>query len=319
MEPNWRPKSRSVRALARGDVYPAKIMQVIDGDSVQLEVQLEDGIALKEVRLFGIDAPEHNQSHGDDAHNALARLVRSHDEWRLEVKLSSDRYGRVVGLLYPAGSTSDQSVSRGLVQQGMAYWDPKFAQRGEHGIGQAELEARIGRRGLWQESSRDGDLRPWVHRKKEDEDDFISEHREQELDAANSKVAELERELTELRSQSDLWLLKEAALRQTVEHYRAERDDAKTRLNNTQETIREYRNSDNDSSYLLNIGYAVDSDGPKASSRMETEQIQKLKQDLQLARADATKLRNENMRLQAEYLAARTPWLVKVWRFLIGH
>ena len=235
------PQERPQVALAMGQTYPAKVLEIIDGDGIRLETQAGDKPMLVEVRLFGIDAPEHDQPHGNDATSALGELAFQHRDWNLEIKLPSDRYGRVVGLLYPSGGTVDRSLNRQLVQRGMAYWDPRYAPQGEHGIAHAEFEARISRRGLWERSPRDGDTRPWNHRDclpddfldevKQNESlaelnemraqlnewvlerEWLRQENETQLNTLRRQVSNLERELTTLRGQSGIWRLDGERLR----------------------------------------------------------------------------------------------------------
>lgn len=196
-----RPRKRRHTVLAAGHTYPARVLEVVDGDSVRMEVFVGNTLVLTEVRLFGIDAPEHDQPHGGDASRALARLVFAHSDWRLEVRAASDRYGRTIGLLYSSAGRREESVNRQLVHQGMAFWDPEYAPKGEYGIGVAELSARTGRRGLWKDA-RSGGVRPWDHRWKSDDESSISEQREGDSKAANAKIAELEQRLAHVTTQS---------------------------------------------------------------------------------------------------------------------
>lgn len=76
-----------------GYSYPAELVRVVDGDTVDLEVDL--GFYLKarlRFRLVGIDAPEKNQPGGEDARMALGRLL-SCGALRI-VTYKSDSFGR---------------------------------------------------------------------------------------------------------------------------------------------------------------------------------------------------------------------------------
>lgn len=324
---SWNPKIGTNPSLLKGEHYRAQMSEVIDGDGVRLIVYVGNSEALVEVRLFGIDAPEHNQQQGSEATDTLQSLFRNRtNDWRLLVTSNRKSYGRTIGLLYHSDSSPEDSVNRKMVELGMAYWDADYARKGEYGIAEAELMARIGRKGLWIDTSLGGD-RPWVHRRREEDDDFIWEQREQELDTAKSKALKLERELSttkrELQHAKDHLASALSGSRGSHEQLAtisAERDEARARLSRAQEVIRKLQNAESDSRFIPELGYAVDSDGVNANgSREDTQQSQRLKRELQSAQTEASNLRNENARLQAQYLATQTPWLVRLRRFLIGH
>ena len=111
------------------------------------------------VRLYGIDAPEHDQDFGREARERLSRLVRGGAEFTLEPK-DTDRYGRLVGVLYFRSSGRSHSVNRILVEEGLARWYSQYGGR-ELGLEQAERNARRAR-GLWGAGRQ---VAPWDHRR----------------------------------------------------------------------------------------------------------------------------------------------------------
>ena len=169
----------------------------------------------------------------------------------------------------------------------MAYWDPEYAPKGEYGIGAAELSARIARRGLWR-NPRSGGVRPWDHRWKDDDDDFISEQRERELDAANAKTAELERQLADLTTQS--------------RYSRRERDRANAKMS---ELERQLMDSITRSSYLRR-----ERDEAQSEQKKLAESVEQYKREVAHLRAELT-------RVQRLLLEAVVPIRVRLVRWLI--
>ncbi len=180
--------------LIKGKTYGARLLEIKDGDSFELEINIEGKRELARVRLYGIDAPEHAQPLGNKAAGLLAKLMYGHSQWTLLVK-DKDHYRRTVGLVYPSDSSADDSVNRHMALNGMAYWDPRYDRRNEYGIGEAELTARTQRRGVWKDSPRDGDVRPWFHRKEQDGDDFFAEIERQDLQSLMEKNVDLQRQI----------------------------------------------------------------------------------------------------------------------------
>ena len=85
----------------RHDVAGAgvEVLEVFDGDT--LLVSLEG--AEEEVRLLGINAPEHDECFGDEAREALAgRLVAG--PLRLDIQEDRDQFGRLLAYAYAGES-----------------------------------------------------------------------------------------------------------------------------------------------------------------------------------------------------------------------
>lgn len=105
--------------------YRAKIVRVVDGDTVDLEVDL--GFRIRHqvrVRLLGINAPE---SAGPDASTAgkdakaflTSRLGIAGLDVNLETHLdATDKYGRLLGKIWLRGV--DQTINEEMVALGYA-------------------------------------------------------------------------------------------------------------------------------------------------------------------------------------------------------
>lgn len=132
---------------------PIRVLEVQDGDSLRLDV----GAVEVKVRLVGIDAPEKNQAHGDEARAALAELV-AEGPLRL-VQDGTDRYGRLLVQVFIANDPI--SVNQHLVDGGHAWHYLRYSE--DAGLATAEREARAGRRGLWADAA---PTPPWEFRAK---------------------------------------------------------------------------------------------------------------------------------------------------------
>ena len=139
------------------DDYPVHVVRVIDGDSVK--VRLPDGDEYS-VRMYGIDAPEKDQRGGPQSKAHLQHLVRSRRKWRLRV-IRTDRYRRLVGVLYPEGQPIRHSANHVMVETGHAYWYREYG-GSELGFDQSERRAKRTEAGVW---SQPDAVRPWDHRR----------------------------------------------------------------------------------------------------------------------------------------------------------
>ena len=125
------------------------LLRVIDGDTVV--VQRPGGWLSshpkERLRLWGIDAPESDQTGGKDATKYLKRIIGSRRKiWMTTI--STDQYGRTVAVIHPDRRTLENSYNYEMVRGGHAHTymlDGPDQDRYE----QAEAEAQEHRRGLW--------------------------------------------------------------------------------------------------------------------------------------------------------------------------
>ncbi len=143
-----------------GRPFPVRVISVQDGDSLVLRPSQSGGDERFRARLYAIDAPEHDQPHGEAARDYLRRLVWNRDDLIMEA-MDTDQYGRLVGVLYYRAMDRRRSINRLMVEQGLARW---YSRYGGHGLGleQAERDARRRRRGVW---SGRHQVTPWDHRR----------------------------------------------------------------------------------------------------------------------------------------------------------
>ena len=143
-----------------GRPFPVRVVAVQDGDSLIVRATHSRNNEQYRIRLYAIDAPEHDQPYGQEAQDYLWRLVWNRTDLMME-PVDTDRYGRLVGVLYYRAVDRRRSINRLMVEQGLAYWYSRF---GGHGLGleQAEENARRRRRGVWASV---GQVAPWEHRR----------------------------------------------------------------------------------------------------------------------------------------------------------
>ena len=139
------------------DDYSVVVLRVIDGDSVKVRLPNGDEYS---VRMYGIDAPEKAQRAGSESQDYLQQVVRSRREWRLRV-VDTDRYQRLVGVLYPEGGSVRDSANHAMVESGFAYWYREYGGE-ELGFDDSERYARRARAGVWES---DGSVKPWEFRR----------------------------------------------------------------------------------------------------------------------------------------------------------
>lgn len=128
-------------SVACGDeLLLGRVSHVTDGDTLTLMV---DG-SRHRVRLFQIDAPEHDQPGSAEARAALSDKVA--DRY-VRVQVSTvDDYGRAVGTVF----LGDRDVNRELVREGHAWAYRHYLE--DRSLLDEEAAARRAQRGLWSQA-----------------------------------------------------------------------------------------------------------------------------------------------------------------------
>lgn len=137
--------------LASAEIFSAKVLAVLDGDTVLI---IRVGHAPEKVRLVNIDAPEKDQAFGAQSTQSLSGMVLKR-QVKIEVK-SLDHYGRLLGNIAVDG----REVNAEQVRRGMA-WEYSGYNK-NHRFVILQNEAQQARRGLWQQTA---PLAPWQWRK----------------------------------------------------------------------------------------------------------------------------------------------------------
>ena len=103
-----------------GQMYDVEIIRVIDGDTVELVVNVGLGLYFRDVaRLYGINAPETRGKEkvaGKASKEALISIVENNNRGRIELIKLHGKYGRKIVVLY----INDVNVNDWLVKNGYA-------------------------------------------------------------------------------------------------------------------------------------------------------------------------------------------------------
>jgi endonuclease YncB( thermonuclease family) len=138
-----------------------RVTRVSDGDTVWLQVA--DRFQWLHIRFYGVDTPESEwpsvwpaQPFSAEAKKFVIEQVSGK---QVAVQLKDEKtYDRVVGELFVDG----QSLSRKLLEFGLAWWNRKYAPDNPD-FKHLEEEARAKKIGLW---SQNEPVPPWVFRHK---------------------------------------------------------------------------------------------------------------------------------------------------------
>ena len=147
------------------------MVHIVDGDTLDLLVDEEDGPKQIRVRLEGIDAPESGQPWGKRATEYLSDLV--HSETVEVLSIGEDRYGRTLGRIYIGEDEQRLDVNHALVAQGLAWHYKQYSD--DEDLSEAEIDARRARWGLWSDPN---PIPPWDWRRQprameRDEPEFV--------------------------------------------------------------------------------------------------------------------------------------------------
>lgn len=142
---------------AQASVIYGIVTKVSDGDTIW--VRADGGQKIK-VRLFAIDAPEKDQSHGQYCQRNLQSYI-----YKQSVKVvtnGNDQYGRVVGTVVLGGG----NVNLQQIMDGCAWVYGQYAKELPDDIldvyYEAENQARENKKGLWENNDA---IAPWRWRK----------------------------------------------------------------------------------------------------------------------------------------------------------
>lgn len=99
--------------------YRAALLRVVDGDTVQLDVDLGLETSRKlSVRLYGLNAPERNTSDGKKSMAWLiARLANIKQLYIATEKDRQEKFGRYLAVLYDEAGAN---INRELIEAGLA-------------------------------------------------------------------------------------------------------------------------------------------------------------------------------------------------------
>lgn len=134
--------------------WVAKVVSISDGDTIRV---FNADRGQEKIRLYGIDAPEKGQKHGDEARTHLVSLV-SGSEVDVE-PVSKDIYGNTVAIV----RNQKMNISQEMVRAGYAWVYRKYCNKPFcEAWSTLESEAKRKKIGLWQEAD---PVPPWMWRR----------------------------------------------------------------------------------------------------------------------------------------------------------
>ena len=106
--------------------YRCKVVKIVDGDTVDVDIDLGFGVWLKKerIRMFGIDTPESRtrdldeKKYGLMAKEFITKLLD--DEGGIVLKTRKDaegKYGRILGVLWRTTDFEDRSINQIMIEK----------------------------------------------------------------------------------------------------------------------------------------------------------------------------------------------------------
>lgn len=136
-------------SFAYGEEY-AVVARVVDGDSLKVRQPNRSF----QIRLWGVDAPEHGQPYAGEAKSHCRRVVEGKKIILRRKYL--DKYDRVVAMVWVDGMLLNEE----LVRQGAAWVHDRYCDEGVcETWHELEQVARVRRTGLWRD---DSPVAPWI-------------------------------------------------------------------------------------------------------------------------------------------------------------
>ena len=106
--------------------YRCKVVKIIDGDTVDVDIDLGFGVWLKKerIRMYGIDTPEsrtrdlEEKKYGNAAKEFITGMLD--DEGGIVLKTRKDKegkYGRILGELWRTTDFADKSINDYMIEK----------------------------------------------------------------------------------------------------------------------------------------------------------------------------------------------------------
>ena len=127
--------------------YSCKLIRVIDGDTIDIDIDLGFGVWLRNqrIRMYGIDTPESRTRDLDEKKYGLAAkafLTEMLDDSHLILKTHKDergKFGRILGEIWRTTNFADQSINNYMIEKHHAV---AYHGQSKDDIAQAHLENR---------------------------------------------------------------------------------------------------------------------------------------------------------------------------------
>tara|TARA_Y100000114_G_scaffold87162_1_gene80641 strand:+ start:166 stop:573 length:408 start_codon:yes stop_codon:yes gene_type:complete len=105
--------------------YKCKLIKVIDGDTIDIDIDLGFGVWLRKqrIRMYGIDTPESRTRDLEEKKYGLAAkafLTEMLDDSHLILKTHKDergKFGRILGEVWRTTNFADQSINNYMIEK----------------------------------------------------------------------------------------------------------------------------------------------------------------------------------------------------------
>ena len=99
------------------------LTRVIDGDTVVTQSSFLLFFRSKplRIRLYGIDAPESDQTGGTESTHALTKIASKHNTKIWLTKIATDQYGRTVGIISSSADKPADHYNLKMLEEGQAH------------------------------------------------------------------------------------------------------------------------------------------------------------------------------------------------------
>ena len=105
--------------------YKCKLIKVIDGDTIDVDIDLGFGVWLRNqrIRMYGIDTPESRTRDLEEKNYGLAAkafLTEMLDDSHLILKTHKDergKFGRILGEVWRTTNYADQSINNYMIEK----------------------------------------------------------------------------------------------------------------------------------------------------------------------------------------------------------